>query len=261
MSFAGIDIGSLTTKIVLIKENRIIHSKVALSGHNFAQSAKNLWENFLLENNLTLEQIGNIVMTGYGRHSIPEITDQVVTEITAHALGILYFYPDVQTIIDIGGQDSKVIKIDPKSHNVIDFQMNDKCAAGTGRFLEVMAKALEISVEEIGPLSLKSSNPAEITSMCTVFAESEVIGLFANGIKREDVAAGIHQSIARRVAAMVKRINFKEPVAFCGGVALNPAVGVALENELGVPLKTVSHPQITGALGAALIAAERFSQK
>ncbi len=254
----GIDIGSLTTKIVLLNAGKIIDKIQDRSLHNFTAIGTQLFHQILEENNLTLGEIGNIYSTGYGRHSIPKLTSNIITEISAHARGAQFFFPKVQSVIDIGGQDSKAIRLNPKSLAVIDFQMNDKCAAGTGRFLEVMADALEIPIENLGNLALQSKSPVQISSTCTVFAESEVIGQFAQGAAKQDIAAGIHNSIAKRVASMAKRIKIAEPIVFCGGVALNPAVKIALENELNMKLFVPKYPQHTGAIGAALIAQERI---
>lgn len=258
MHTVGIDIGSLATKIVLMKDGKIKALLQNRSLHNFTAIGTQLFYQILKDNNLTSDDIGNIYSTGYGRHSISKLTSNIITEISAHARGAQYFYPKVQGIIDIGGQDSKVIKLNPKSFMVIDFQMNDKCAAGTGRFLEVMADALDIPIENLGNLALQSKSPVQISSTCTVFAESEVIGHFAQGTVKQDIAAGIHNSIAKRVASMVKRIQIVEPIVFCGGVALNPAVKIALENELKLKLLVPKYPQYIGAIGAALIAKERL---
>lgn len=263
MKTVGIDIGSLSTKILLLENNEIKNYKIARSTHNFQKIGHQLFDQIMSEENLQRKDVF-IMSTGYGRHTI-DIADQKVTEITAHAKGIQYFFPDATSVIDIGGQDSKAILISSKTRSPIDFQMNDKCAAGTGRFLEVMANALEVPIEKLGDLALKSKKPESISSTCTVFAESEVISLFAQGAKKEDIAAGIHKSIARRVASMAKRIGVKPQLIFCGGVAKNPAVKVFLEKELEFKIEipqfnnnnNMDAPQITGALGAALIAREK----
>ena len=257
MYTVGIDIGSLTTKIVLMIAGKIKAMVTERSLHNFTAIGTQLFHQILNQNSLAPADITNIYSTGYGRHSIPDLTSNIISEISAHARGVQYFLPNVHSIIDIGGQDSKVIKLNPKTAAVIDFQMNDKCAAGTGRFLEVMADALEIPIEDLGSLALQSRSPAQISSTCTVFAESEVIGQFAQGTAKQDIAAGIHNSVAKRVASMAKRIQIAEPIAFCGGVALNPAVKVALEKELHMKLFVPKHPQYTGAIGAALIAQDK----
>jgi predicted CoA-substrate-specific enzyme activase len=262
MKTVGIDIGSLSTKIVLLDDNnRIINYKISRSTHNFQKIGHDLFKQILNEANLQKKDI-YLMSTGYGRHTI-DIADDRVTEITAHAKGILYFFPNAISVIDIGGQDSKAILISSKTKTPMDFQMNDKCAAGTGRFLEVMANALEVPLEKLGMLALQSKKPESISSTCTVFAESEVISLFAQGAKKEDIAAGIHKSIARRVASMAKRIGVKPQLVFCGGVARNPAMKIYLEDELGFKIEIPQFdnnrdaPQLTGALGAALIAQEK----
>jgi len=173
-----------------------------------------------------------------------------VSEITAHATGVRYLFPEVRGIIDIGGQDSKVIAVE--HGRVVDFLMNDKCAAGTGKFLEYTAKALEVPIDALGSLALASKTPASISSMCTVFAESEVISLRARGTTKEDIAAGLVESIAQRVLVMAKQIGLNENVAFVGGVAKNAGMKAALEKELGLVLFVPFEPQITGALGGSL---------
>lgn len=260
MNFIGIDIGSLTTKVVLVQEGKFIDSMIDRSSFNFKEIGPQLFDKLLKKNNLTKNDISKIVGTGYGRHSI-DLANEVITEISAHARGVQYYFPDVRSIIDIGGQDSKVIIISQKTKKVLDFQMNDKCAAGTGRFLEVMAHALNVDIAEFGNLALRSSKPEAISSMCTVFAESEVISLFAKGAPKEDIAAGIHLSIAKRVGSMAKRLNIEPLTVFCGGVAKNPAVKRDLEKELGFEMMIPAEPQLTGALGAALLAYDKSLNK
>ncbi|MFX1394028.1 MAG: acyl-CoA dehydratase activase [Promethearchaeota archaeon] len=260
MKTIGVDIGSLATKIALLDDNRkVIDYRVDRSTYDFKRIGHNLFNDILEKNNLKRTDV-YVMSTGYGRNSI-DIADDRITEITAHAKGVQYFFPEALSVIDIGGQDSKAIVISKKTRNVIDFQMNDKCAAGTGRFLEVMAHALEVPIEEIGEIALRSNNPASISSTCTVFAESEVISLFAKGASKMDIAAGIHKSIARRVAGMAKRIGVAPLLVFCGGVAKNVAVKKYLEKELGFEIVVpeyngTSAAQLTGAIGAALIAFE-----
>lgn len=256
-TFIGIDIGSLATKIVLINEGKLIDHRTERSTYNFRKVGHDLFDDLLERNDLNKSDVF-LMSTGYGRNTI-DIADDRVTEITAHAKGAQYFFPDAHSVIDIGGQDSKAIVMSQKTGNVIDFQMNDKCAAGTGRFLEVMAHALEVPIDQFGELSLNSNKPASISSTCTVFAESEVISLFARGASKNDIASGIHKSIARRVAGMAKRIGVAPKLVFCGGVAKNPAVKKYLEAELGYEIVTPEFPQLTGAIGAALIAQENNS--
>jgi len=252
----GVDIGSLETKIVLLDDNNIVDFKISRSTFDFKRVGNNMFNEMLEQHNLRKSDVYTM-STGYGRNTV-EFADDRITEITAHARGVQFFFPEAHSVIDIGGQDSKAILISKKTGNVIDFQMNDKCAAGTGRFIEVMASALEVPIQDIGELALKSNNPASISSTCTVFAESEVISLFAKGTNKEDIAAGIHKSIARRVAGMAKRIGVAPLLVFCGGVAKNVAVKKFLEVELGYEivspsLNGTSAAQLTGAIGAALI--------
>lgn len=256
MKAVGVDIGSLATKIVLIDDSgKMMDYRVERSTYDFKRVGHELFDDLLNKHGLKKKQVF-VMSTGYGRNTI-DIADDRITEITAHARGVQYFYPEVFSVIDIGGQDSKAIVISKKTGNVMDFQMNDKCAAGTGRFLEVMAHALEVPIDEIGKLALKSNKPASISSTCTVFAESEVISLFARGTSKEDIAGGIHKSIARRVAGMAKRIGVGPKLVFCGGVAQNVAVKKYLEEELGFEIYIPEHPQLTGAIGAALIAQDK----
>ncbi len=256
MYVIGIDIGSLATKIVLLDEAyQIIDWRLSRSTYDFKRVGFNLFKDILDQNKLSRSDVF-IMSTGYGRNSI-DFMDDRITEITAHARGAKYFFPQANSVIDIGGQDSKAIVMSLKTGKVIDFQMNDKCAAGTGRFLEVMSHALEIPIDSFGELALRSGSPAAISSTCTVFAESEVISLFARGIIKEDIAAGIHKSISKRVASMAKRIGVEPQLVFCGGVAKNIGVKKYLEIELGFDIVCPENPQLTGAIGAALIALDK----
>ncbi|TFF89089.1 MAG: 2-hydroxyglutaryl-CoA dehydratase [Promethearchaeota archaeon] len=266
MITVGVDVGSLTTKAVAYdseKKEKIIGKYISPSGHQFERAGIDVFSKVLEIANLEKNDVDYILSTGYGRYSLDFVHDKV-TEITAHAKGVTYFYPEAQTIIDIGGQDSKAIKV--QNGVVKDFMMNDKCAAGTGRFIEVMAEALSVeSLDLMGELSLKSKNPAKISSMCTVFAESEVISLFAEKKHTKiDIIAGIHNSIAKRVGGLVRRLGkVKDAVVFVGGVAKNVGVKKALENELNAKIYTPKgdYPQLTGALGASIIANEKYSKK
>ncbi len=260
MKAVGVDIGSLETKVVLLDDKNIVDYRVGRSTFDFKRVGSNLFNDLLDQHNLKKNDVF-VMSTGYGRNTV-SFADDRITEITAHARGVQYFFPEANSVIDIGGQDSKAIVISKKTGSVIDFQMNDKCAAGTGRFIEVMAGALEVPIQDIGELALRSNNPASISSTCTVFAESEVISLFAKGTKKEDIAAGIHKSIARRVAGMAKRIGVAPVLVFCGGVAKNIGVKKFLEQELGFEIVIPVHngkssAQLTGAIGAALIAQDQ----
>lgn len=249
MISVGIDSGSATTKAVLVNEGRIAAHVILPTAFDFLLAAEKAYKDVLADAGVDKTDVNHVCATGYGRNNI-KFADRTISEITAHAMGVYHLYPDVNGIIDIGGQDSKVISVN--GGRVTDFLMNDKCAAGTGKFLEYTAKALELPIEELGRLALTSKTPASITSMCTVFAESEAISLRARGFKKEDIAAGLIESVARRVAVMARQVGLKQNVAFVGGVAKNAGIKVALEKELGISLYVPPEPQVTGALGAAL---------
>jgi (R)-2-hydroxyacyl-CoA dehydratese activating ATPase len=253
MRTVGIDIGSITAKAAIIEEGKLLGTKIIFTGYNAEAAGKRVYEDLLNELGLVTTAIDKIVSTGYGRNSVG-FADKSFTEIMAHAAGAHFLNLHIRTIIDIGGQDSKAISLDEKG-KVKNFVMNDKCAAGTGRFLEVMARALEVNLDEFGTLSLKSELPSKISSLCTVFAESEVISLIARGEKRQDIISGIHESIAIRVSSMLARIGVQEPVMITGGVARNIGVVHALEKKLGVKIEVSPHAQQNGAIGAAMLAA------
>ena len=254
MNFLGIDIGAVSAKAVVLRDNDMVAQDVMDTGSNIELIADKVVKRVLEKAKIAFDDVKSIVATGYGRISVP-FADKKVTEITCHARGVYHLIPKVRTIIDIGGQDSKGMRVD-ETGNVIDFVMNDKCAAGTGRFLEVMAKALELKVDDLGLISLESRNPCRISSVCTVFAESEVVSLRAEGRAREDIIAGIHRSIASRIGAMMSQVGHEELVVLTGGVAKNRGVIKALEDELKRSMSIPENPQITGALGAAIIASD-----
>lgn len=245
----GLDIGSVAAKGVLLRRGQQ-HRLMIPTGWSPRDAGEQLIHHLLESSGYAGHDVHNIIVTGYGRVAVRNAS-RTVTEIKCHARGVAELYPQARTIIDIGGQDSKVIHIDHQGR-VVDFAMNDKCAAGTGRFLQVMANALGIDVREMADYE-KRDQAAAITSMCTVFAESEIIGLLAQGIDTGTIIAGIHQSVAKRVAAMAKRLGINGEVAFTGGVAMNNGVKKALEKELGCQLLIPEVCQFTGALGAALI--------
>lgn len=248
----GLDVGSTSAEAVILDGDRMVAYTIVDTGYNSRRAADLALGRALGAAGIDRSQVGPLVATGYGRIAVDYASRQV-TEISCYARGIHSIDPRVRTIIDIGGQDSKAISVNAKGKPV-DFQMNDKCAAGTGRFLEVMARALQVELTELGALASRSKSDVAISSMCTVFAESEVITLVAEGVAREDIVAGLHRAIAKRVGAMVKRIGVVPPLAFAGGVAKNAGVRRALEEELGEHLLVPDEPQIVGALGAALIA-------
>lgn len=253
--FAGIDVGSLTAKAALIDKGGILSHSIIDTGANPEKAGETVFDKALGKAGYGKGEVRQIVGTGYGRVSL-SFVDRAVTELTCHAKGVRYLNPDIMTVIDIGGQDSKVIRLN-RDGSMADFTMNDRCAAGTGRFLEVMARALEVGLEELGRISLRSIKPSLINSTCTVFAESEVISLLASREEKENIAAGLHLGIAKRVGNLAKRLGIKESVGFVGGVAKNKGLRDALESFLGVIFAPIGEdPQITGALGAAVLAKE-----
>jgi len=248
----GIDVGSITTKAAVAEDDEVIADKVVFTGYNARMAGEQVFESIIGECGINRDSIDRIISTGYGRNSL-EFADRAVTEITCHAAGAYYLDRGVRSVIDIGGQDSKAIAVSDTG-SPMDFAMNDKCAAGTGRFLEVMARALEVDLEEFGDVSLKAQQPAPISSLCTVFAESEVISLIAKGEFRENIIAGIHEAIASRVVAMANRVGFNARVMMTGGVAKNTGVVKALEQKIGQKIHVSDKSQLTGAIGAAIIA-------
>ncbi|HIE52243.1 MAG TPA: 2-hydroxyglutaryl-CoA dehydratase [Armatimonadetes bacterium] len=255
MITAGVDVGALSTEVVIMGDGgRLLASSILPTGANSERAAERAMREALTQAGLRLENLDRIVATGYGRVRVP-FAHQQVTEITCHARGAVYFFPRTRTVIDVGGQDSKVIRVSPRGKPV-DFAMNDKCAAGTGRFLEVMARALEVDLESLGELSAQSRNEITISSMCTVFAESEVVSLIAQGTPKEDIIRGLHNSIADRILTLAHRVGVEREVSMSGGVAKNRGVVRAISEKLGLPLNVPREPQIVGALGAALLALE-----
>jgi len=252
MIVAGIDVGSITAKAAILEDGFISGSRVIFTGYNAERAGRRVYTELLAELNIAPDEVERIVATGYGRNSVT-IADKAVTEIICHGAGAHFHNPRVRSVIDVGGQDSKVMSVD-EAGRVSNFAMNDKCAAGTGRFLEVMARALEVDLDDFGPLSLKATGPSRISSICTVFAESEVISLIAKGEARENIIAGIHESVAARLSALAKRVGVREPAMMTGGVAKNIGVVRALERKLGVSLEVLPSAQVNGAVGAAILA-------
>lgn len=255
---AGIDVGSLCTKVVILDGEKKIKSYAVLrSGSVYRGAAEAALKEALSGAGLDSDQINYIVSTGYGRSRVP-CADSEITEISCHARGANYISAEIRTVIDIGGQDSKVIRLN-ETGQAVRFVMNDKCAAGTGRFLEVMADALGVDLEEMSEISFQAKKDVEVSSMCTVFAESEVISLFADGCSKPEIARAICRSIARRVTGLVGQLGVKERVAMTGGVAKSKGMVHALEEKLGVSLLIPPEPQIIGALGAAIFAYDRVT--
>ena len=256
MYVLGVDSGSTSTNAVILDENKkIVAFDVVRTGAKSGESADKVLQNVLDKAGISKDQLAAIISTGYGRVSIP-YADENVTEISCHGRGAHYFNPAVRTILDIGGQDSKAIRLS-ETGEVVDFVMNDKCAAGTGRFLEMMARTLEIDISQLGPISAEWKENIEITSMCTVFAESEVISLIAQNKEKADIAHGLHNAIAGKAYSLLRRVGLNEAFMMTGGVAKNPGVVKAVEERIGSKLYICEEPEIVGALGAALYALER----
>jgi (R)-2-hydroxyacyl-CoA dehydratese activating ATPase len=251
--YLGIDIGSSTSKAVILDEKfNIISFDVKNTGTGTSGPEKAV-EAALSKAGISSDLVKFTVATGYGRITYDK-ADKQITEISCHAMGVTHLMPSARTIVDIGGQDVKVIRLD-EYKRVENFAMNDKCAAGTGRFLEVMARILDCSIDMLSELDEHATKEISISNTCTVFAESEVISQLSSGAERENVARGVHHAVAKRVAGLAARIGIEKDVAMTGGVALNSGVLKALEEEMEVKISVVDNPQIIGALGAALYAA------
>jgi predicted CoA-substrate-specific enzyme activase len=248
----GIDIGAATAKAVIMEDHAILSSTIIPTGFDVIQTANEVTEMACKEIGRSINDINYTVSTGYARNAVP-FANKSVTEITCHAKGIHFLLPEARTIIDIGGQDSKVIRIN-ESGNVVNFNMNDKCAAGTGRFFEVMAGIFRLDISEMGPVAIHSNNPCKISSTCTVFAETEVVSLRAQGKSREDLIGGIHKAAVSRIIAMGKTQGYEKQVILTGGVAKNIGVKKFFEDEFKFTITVPAEPQITGAVGAALLA-------
>ena len=253
MIFAGIDVGSRSTKAVILnKEGEVLSWDVQETGVNGSRAAEKALQACLERTRMVQQDLSTIVSTGYGKKGVISAARRV-TEITCHARGASVLVPGTRTVIDIGGQDSKVILLNEEG-SVIDFAMNDRCAAGTGRFLEFMARVLQMDLLEMSRVLHQPSKTASISSLCTVFAESEVISLLSQGCSVDDLVRGLHMSVAERTETLLKRIPYSQPLTMTGGVAKNLGVIRALEERLKVPLQIPEEPQIVGALGAAHIA-------
>lgn len=239
----GIDLGSRTIKTAALDEGRLQDCQIAESGFDPHRQSLEMIKKYHPK---------KIVATGYGRHLAQKhFAQEVITEIKAHALGARYFFPDCRTVLDVGGQDSKVISLD-NNGKLLNFQMNDKCAAGTGRFLEIMASSLGFSLSEFGAEALKAKGEFKINSMCTVFAESEVISLKNHGTDVRDIAKAVHLSVIDRLIGMLHRVGYDDTIVFSGGVAKNPCITTLLQDRLGIRVLVPPQPDVVGAIGAAL---------
>lgn len=255
----GIDVGAISTEAVVLRGEETLAYTIVPTGARVNIAARRCFRSTLEKANITREEIRSVVATGYGRRNLT-FADSSITEITSHSRGAIHLFPGTGTVIDIGGQDTKIIFL--KEGAVRDFVMNDRCAAGTGRFLEVMAHALEIPLERMGDESLRARRgntvDTRISSTCTVFAESEVVSLLAEGKPRSRIILAIHEAIAERILAMAHRFRLGKRITLSGGVAKNSGVVDCIHRRLGVPLNIPDEPQLVGALGAALFARDRL---
>ena len=258
MYFAGVDIGSTMTKIVVMDgAGNICARIVGPTGPEHRRLANEVLAQALEQANLSFGQIDYVIATGYGRVNVP-FADRQITELTCHARGVASLFPTVRTAIDIGGQDAKGLKI--KDGKLLDFVMNDKCAAGTGRFLEVLADTLGLELDDLGGISLESTKKVPISSTCTIFAQQEVIARISEGLPLEDIVAGLHNALAGRVARMVQRLRVEPDVVLTGGVAKNIGVVKAMQENLGYKILVPPDPLLTGAIGAAILGKEITSK-
>ncbi len=261
MITAGCDVGSLTSKAVIIKDNRIVAQEVIRSRTKPAESAVAVMDCALQKAGMTLADINFCVGTGYGRDRIPFV-QEAVSEISCHARGARWLLPTVKTVIDIGGQDCKAMRID-KDGKIVKFITNDKCASGTGRFLEVMARLINVSLDDLGELSARAKAPITMANACTVWAQADVIQHLNDGVAVEDIGAGINNAMASRMAVLANNIGLERDLCMTGGVAKNAGVVIALEKLLGMTIKRIKKvdPQLVGAVGAALIAEEKCKRR
>jgi predicted CoA-substrate-specific enzyme activase len=250
---AGVDVGSTQTKAVIVDEKGTIVARALNdTGANVIRAAEAVFEQALEEAGLEEREVEYVIGTGYGRYKVTFGNAQV-TEISCHGRGAVQMFPETRTVVDMGGQDTKAIRVSADGE-ILDFCMNDKCAAGTGRFLGAASSALDIPLDELGPTALKGGRPVKISTTCTVFAESEILSWLGKGKKIEDILLGVHQSIAARSAGLLRRVGVEDQVTFTGGVARNTAMIETLQARLGRPLNVSDESHYMGALGAALFA-------
>lgn len=252
----GIDIGSTTSKCVIMRNGQEIIATALSSTGVGTDGAQLVMQEAMSKSCLERKDIGYIVVTGYGRRTFNDSDDEI-SELSCHAKGAVFLFPSVRTVIDIGGQDAKVLKIG-EDGRMKDFLMNDKCAAGTGRFLEVMSRVLNIPIDDFDRISAESKKTVDISATCTVFAETEVISHLANAVQKEDILAGVHRSIAARVCSLAERVGIDDAVVFTGGVARNGGMVRALEKKLGTVIYVNEYCQLNGAIGAALYGYEMY---
>lgn len=257
MIFAGIDIGSRAAKVVIMKDNKIISSAITDTGPESVKTAYRVIETALKGPGLSLGDLTYVVATGYGRVLVP-FANENISEISCHAKGINWYFPSVRTILDMGGQDCKAINCDGRGL-VTNFVMNDKCAGGTGRFLEMIADVLNVRLEDSGDIALQSRNSITFNTICAVFAKSDAIAYLRKGVNRSDILAGLHEAIATRSLNLLKRVGIEKDFAISGGISKNKGMVRKLTEKVGLEPLLCEDPQLAGALGAALFAGERYA--
>jgi len=257
--FMGIDIGSTYSKGVIIKDFQLVASHIIISGANYRTSAETIRAQLIRQVNVTRDNITSTVATGCGADNV-RFASQKTSDIVCTARGINNVFPQARTVIDVGGQSTRLIRLTEKGI-VTNFTISEKCAAGSGRFIEVIANILRIDLSDFGPLAARSKNPITFTTGCAVFGESEAITRISEGIPKEDIAAGVNKALASKISSLVKKIKLEEPCAVCGGGALNIALVKTIETELSIKLLVPPHPQLITALGAAIIAATSASSE
>jgi len=254
MMYAGVDVGSRTAKVVILNENKTVGAHLISTGPDSAETSVKVLEGALESAGIRMDELSGIVTTGYGRYIAP-FPHTSITEIACHSKGVHLVFPTARTVLDMGGQDCKAIRLDAQGNHT-NFVMNDKCAAGTGRFLEILAKSLNIPLEEIGPRSLQGRGTVKISSVCAVFAREEALSYRRRGAPLEDILAGVHESVAERVFKLVNTVGMEKDFVITGGIAQNPGIVKRLEERAGLTALIPPTPQFTGALGAAWLARE-----
>ena len=259
MTFVGVDVGAQSIKLVILRDGDILYSRVLFTEEEGAIASQRVMEQALERLNLSFDDLSHAVATGVGRGTVP-FADMQRSEQLCHARGAYWLLPSARTVLDIGAEGSRAMKLNDQGR-VVDFAINSKCAAGTGAFLEAMTKIMEMPVEEMGMLAARAKRKAKISSYCAVFAESEVISSIHRGVSKERIVAGIHESVVDRLIEILGKVGIREDVVVTGGVAKNIGIIKGLEGRVGLEMKVPSDPQLVGALGAALIAQDVISGK
>jgi len=259
MFSAGIDMGSKTVKVVILRDGKMIGKAMALAGFESREAAEKAFDEAIKQAGIAKDDVQHIVATGAGRKNAPQ-TKRDITEVGGDAKGAISLYPKARTVIDVGAEEGRAIRCNEEG-KVLDFALNEKCAAGAGAFTEAMGRALEVDVAELGRMSLKSKNAIPMNAQCAVFAESEVVSLIHSGVTKPDISKAVHDAIADRITSMVRKVGFESDVVLIGGVSKNPAFVVTIKRNLQTDVVVLPDPEFVGALGAAIVAAENEGVK